>query len=78
MFFVYIDVCVYAVLQIRENLLSKQQSIERSEKAKKLRAMRKFGKQVRLYSLFLPQDAVHSTRCAVTCCLSVRLSSVMI
>jgi len=65
MFFIYIDVCVYAVLQIRENLLSKQQSIERSEKAKKLRAMRKFGKQVRLYSLFLPQDAV----CCVTCCL---------
>lgn len=32
--------------KLRENLLSKQQSIERSEKAKKLRAMRKFGKQV--------------------------------
>lgn len=32
--------------KVRENLLSKQLSIERSEKAKKLRAMRKFGKQV--------------------------------
>jgi len=34
------------VKQVRENLLSKQQNIERSEKAKKLRAMRKFGKKV--------------------------------
>lgn len=32
--------------KVRESLLSKQLSIERSEKAKKLRAMRKFGKQV--------------------------------
>ena len=39
--------------QVRENLLSKQQSIERSEKAKKLRAMRKFGKQVRHRQQFI-------------------------
>jgi len=34
------------MFQVREKLISKQISIERSEKAKKMRELRKFGKKV--------------------------------
>ena len=38
---------VFTFLQVREKLLSKQIAIERSEKAKKMRELRKYGKKVR-------------------------------
>ena len=39
--------------QVREKLLSKTNSLERREKAKKLRELKKFGKKVSFNQLFL-------------------------
>lgn len=40
--------CFLFLKQIREKLLKRQMSLDKSEKAKKLREMRKFGKKVRI------------------------------
>lgn len=40
-------------VQIRQKLISKQMMMEKSEKAKKLREQRKFGKKVGVCSLLL-------------------------
>lgn len=40
-------VCLFIFPQIRQKLKSKQEAMEKSEKAKQLRAMRKYGKKVR-------------------------------
>ena len=38
--------CLFIVLQIRKNLLSQQENVVQSEKAKKMRELKKFGKKV--------------------------------
>ena len=49
------------MFQIREKLLEKKTSLERSEMAKKLRAAKKFGKKVSNHIIFL--QCVHFCNC---------------
>lgn len=52
---------IFFLLQIRKKLISKQMILERSEKAKKLREQRKFGKKVGVYfiSLLLMKQSIN-------------------
>ena len=40
------------IMKVREKLLSKQKAVERSEKARKLREIKKFGKKVIFSAIF--------------------------
>lgn len=44
------------IIQVREKLVEKQTALERSEKAKKLRELRKYGKKVSSPSGYYPSD----------------------
>ena len=46
--------CLFIVLQIRKNLLSQQENVVQSEKAKKMRELKKFGKKVSYVGMCLP------------------------
>lgn len=43
--------CTLILFKVREKLVEKQTAIERSEKAKKLRELRKYGKKVSIKKL---------------------------